>query len=104
MAALTITKDNFKEEVLSSDIPVLIDFWASWCGPCKMFAPYINSLSEDLSGTVKVGKINIDEEPELASEYNIMSIPTVILFKDGKAVKSSVGVKTKAQMIEEFGL
>ncbi len=104
MAALTLTNDIFEEEVLKSDIPVLVDFWASWCGPCKMFAPFIESLSEDLDGQIKVGKVNIDDEAELASKYNIMSIPTVILFKDGQAVKSSVGVKTKAQLIEEFGL
>ncbi len=104
MAALNVDKNTFNDEVLNADIPVLVDFWATWCAPCRMFSPFIESLSEDLAGQVKVCKINIDDEPELASQYNVMSIPTVILFKNGQAIGSSVGVKTKAQLIEEFGL
>ena len=104
MAELIFTKDNFEEEVLKSDIPVVVDFWASWCGPCRMLAPLIKSLAEDLEGEAKVGKINIDEESELASKYNIMSVPTVMLFKDGKAQATSIGVKPKAEIREALGI
>ena len=92
--ANTFTTANFNEEVLQSDIPVLVDFWASWCMPCKMLTPVIEELVEEAEG-YKVGKVNVDEEPELARQYNVMSIPTVLVFKGGQVVKQSVGVQPK---------
>lgn len=92
--AKAFNKNNFNEEVLKSDVPVMVDFWASWCGPCKMLGPVIEEISEDADG-YKVGKVNIDEEPELAREFGIMSIPTVIVFEGGRPVKQSMGFKPK---------
>ena len=86
MAEITITKDNFEEEVLHSEIPVLVDFWAAWCGPCKMLAPIVAKIAEENEGKIKVGKVNVDEEQALAIKFRVASIPTVIAFKDGKAV------------------
>lgn len=100
MAEIKITNDNFDEEVLSSSIPVLIDFWADWCGPCRMLAPVIEELAREYEGKVKVGKINVDEESVLANAFNIVSIPTVVLMKDGKIAKTSVGYCPKAQLEE----
>lgn len=102
MSAVTITKENFEQEVLKSDIPVVVDFWATWCGPCKMLAPVIEELAAE--GNVKVGKINVDEEGELAVKFNVMSIPTVMLFKGGQAVKTTVGYMTKEQLKESLGI
>lgn len=96
MAELILTSDNFKTEVLESEIPVLVDFWASWCGPCKMLGPIIAELADEYEGKVKVGKVNVDDEEELAMEYNIQSIPTVLLFKGGQVVEQSLGFKPKA--------
>jgi len=98
MAELKITKKNFEEEVLKSDLPVLVDFWADWCGPCKMLGPVIAELAEDYDGKVKVCKVNVDEEPELAAKFKVMSIPLVVLIKNGEVVKSSVGYRPKAQI------
>ncbi len=94
MSVMTITKNNFETEVLKSEKPVLVDFWASWCGPCKMLSPIVDQLAEE-NPQIKVGKINVDEEQELAMQFQVMSIPTLYLFKDGKVVSSSVGVKPK---------
>ena len=91
MSVLTITKDNFESEVLKSDKPVLIDFWAVWCGPCKMMSPIVDRFAEE-NDDVKVGKINVDEEPELAIQFKVMSIPTLKLFSGGEEKKTSVGV------------
>ncbi len=98
MAELNFTNSNFKEEVLQSKEPVLVDFWATWCGPCRMMGPVVEELANDYSGKVKVGKVNVDEEPELAQEYGIMSIPTIIIFKEGKIVNQVVGARTKSDL------
>ena len=102
MAEIKLTQDNFEAEVLNSDKPVLVDFWATWCGPCRMLAPVIEEIAEEYEGKIKVGKINVDDEPELASAYKVASIPTVMLFKDGKVVNTAVGYRPKEQIIEMF--
>lgn len=96
MAEIKITKENFEEEVLNSALPVLVDFWATWCGPCLMMAPFVEEFAKEQEGKVKVGKVNVDEEPELAMRYGISSIPTLMVFKDGKLVNTSVGLRPKA--------
>ncbi len=100
MSALTITIDNFEEEVMNSDKPVLLDFWAGWCGPCRMLGPVISELAEELDGKVKVGKVNVDEQPELASEFGVSGIPMVVVMKDGEVVNKSVGYRPKADLLE----
>lgn len=104
MAEVILTKQNFEAEVLKSDIPVLVDFWASWCGPCMMLSPVIAELAEELEGKLKVGKVNVDEQNELAMQYRVASIPTLLLFKDGQLVKTSVGFMPKNELIESLGL
>lgn len=99
MAELTITKDNFKQEVINSDIPVLVDFWATWCSPCKMLSPVIEEIANELEGKVKVGKINVDENPELAAEFGVTGIPFVIAFRDGKPRATSMGVVAKEDIL-----
>lgn len=96
---IKLTKFNFADEVLSSDLPVIVDFWATWCGPCKMIAPTIEELSNTLDGKAKVGKVNVDEEMELAVEYKIEVIPTLLFFKDGKVMKKTTGVMTKDEIL-----
>lgn len=98
MSALTITTDNFQKEVLESDKPVLLDFWASWCAPCRMVSPLIDQIAEEMP-SVKVGKVNIDEQRDLAQRFGVMSIPTLIVVKNGKVVNQSSGARPKAQIL-----
>ena len=104
MTEVILTKQNFEAEVLNSEIPFLVDFWASWCGPCMMLSPVIAELAEELEGKVKVGKVNVDEQGELAMQYRVASIPTLLLFKDGKLEKTSVGFMPKNDIIASLGL
>lgn len=99
---LKINSENFEKEVLNSNEPVLVDFYADWCGPCKMMAPVVEELAGELQGKAKVGKINVDENQDLAMKYNVMSIPTLIIFKDGKEFKRFVGVRDKNELLNEF--
>ena len=98
MSAMTITKNNFQEEVLQSSVPVLLDFWASWCGPCRMVAPVLEEIAAQRPD-IKVGKINVDEQPELAQAFQVMSIPTLVVMKDGKVTAQSVGARPKNQIL-----
>ena len=95
-----ITESNFKEEVLNSNKHVLVDFWATWCGPCKMLSPLIEEIAAEKSETLKVGKVNVDEEPALATQFGVVSIPMLVLFKNGKAVKTSVGYQPKEEILK----
>ena len=99
MQIVEVTKDNFEQEVLQAQQPVLVDFYADWCGPCNAMAPVIEELAKELEGKVKVGKINVDENPDIAVEYNVMSIPTLIVFKNGKEEKRLVGVRDKEELL-----
>jgi thioredoxin 1 len=95
---LTLTKANFAAEVLKSAQPVLVDFWADWCGPCKMIAPVLDELATDFAGRARVGKVNIDEAPELAAQYGVQSIPTLLFFKGGQVSEQLVGAKSKREL------
>lgn len=100
MATIKITKNNFDQEVLNSKEPVLLDFWASWCGPCRMVAPTIDEIADEMAGNAKVGKINVDEESDLASMFRVMSIPTLMVVKDGKVTAQAVGVRPKRDILK----
>ena len=100
MAEITLTKDNFAKEVKESQIPVLVDFWAPWCGPCRMLGPVVAEIAEEYEGRVKVGKVNVDDEPELAEAFNVSSIPTVIVVKNGAVAEVSIGYKPKSELVK----
>lgn len=100
MSVLKITSENYKEEVLNSNKPVLIDFYADWCGPCRMMSPIIDEIAVQLGEKVKVGKVNVDENQDLAMEYGVMSIPTIVIRKDGEISKTFVGVRDKNEILE----
>ncbi|PJE58076.1 MAG: thioredoxin [Candidatus Portnoybacteria bacterium CG10_big_fil_rev_8_21_14_0_10_36_7] len=102
MNEVTLTNANFETEVLKSDQPVLVDFYADWCGPCKMQGPIVHEVSEAIGDKAKVGKLNVDENQEVAQKFNVMSIPTLIIFKNGQAVETMVGVQTKDSLIEKL--
>ena len=104
MAEITLTSANFEEEVLKSDKPVLVDFWATWCGPYKMVGPIVSQIAEEKADTLKVGKLNVDDEMEIARKYGIMAIPTMILFKDGKEAAKFTGFAQKEQILSALGL
>ena len=104
MNELTLTRENFEEEVLRGDLPVLVDFWATWCGPCRMLAPVIAEIAEAHEGVLKVGKVNVDEQPELATAYRVESIPTVFLFRNGEIAAKAVGFRSRADLESLLGL
>jgi thioredoxin 1 len=99
---VTLTKDNFADEVLQASTPVLVDFWAEWCGPCKMIAPVLDELAGEYNGKVKIGKVNIDNEQSLAAEYGIRAIPTLLLFNKGNVAEQIVGMKSKKDLADSF--
>ena len=102
MAEVVITDQNFEEEVLNSDLPVLVDFWATWCGPCKMVGPIVAEIAKENEGVIKVGKVDVDENPLLAASFQVSSIPTLMLFKDGQPIKVMVGARPKAAIEAMF--
>ena len=102
MAVITITKENFQSEVVQSDKPVLLDFWATWCGPCRMVSPIVDQIADERSD-IKVGKINVDEQPELAQQFRIISIPTLVVMKDGQIANKAVGAMPKEEILNLLG-
>lgn len=98
MSVVNLTSENFQREVLNSEKPVLVDFWASWCGPCRMVSPLVDQIAEE-NQDVKVGKVDIDDQPELAGAFRVMSIPTLMVFKGGKLYKSAIGARPKAAIL-----
>lgn len=103
MSVITVNNENFEKEILESRMPVLLDFWATWCGPCRMMSPVIDEIAESMNTSIKVGKINIDECPELAEKYNVMSIPTFVILKDGVETSRTVGVQSKEEITKLIG-
>ena len=99
---IELTAENFNEEVLESDLPVLVDFWATWCGPCRMMAPIVSEIAKEYDGKVSVGKVNVDDEPELASAFGIESIPTLMVFKNGELTDTLVGLRKKEDIVKLF--
>ncbi len=101
---IVITAENFEKEVLKSDIPVLVDFWATWCGPCRMLAPVLEEIAKEYDGKIKVGKVNVDEQMALAVKFRVESIPTLMLFKHGELINKSLGFMEKEELVKTFGL
>ena len=99
----TFTSENFEEEVLKSDVPVLVDMFATWCGPCKMMAPVVAQIAEEYKGSVKVGKLDIDQNVDIVAQYKIMSVPTFLVIKDGEVVKKLIGAVSKEELVEAIG-
>lgn len=97
-----LDNNNFQKEIIQSNVPALVDFWATWCGPCKMISPIIDEIAKEYDGKLKVSKINIDDSPELASQFGIMSIPTLLFFKDGEVIDQITGVVSKATLKEKI--
>ena len=97
---IELYKETFEQEVLQSDIPKLVDFWATWCGPCKMIAPIVKEIADEYDGKILVGKVNVDEEPDLTMQYNVSSIPTLMVFKDGQLVNRAVGYREKDEILK----
>ena len=100
MAVINLNKENFEKEVLQSRMPVLIDFWATWCGPCRMMAPVLEEIAQSMETSIKVAKVNIDENPELAEKYGVMSIPTFVVVKNGQETGRTVGVQSKEEIVK----
>lgn len=103
MSVIAITKENFAQEVLQANKPVLLDFWAGWCGPCKMVSPILDEIAAENADSIKVGKINVDEQPELAAQFAVMSIPTLLVFENGKLKTSAVGAMPKGSILQLLG-
>ena len=101
-STFTLSESTFDEEVKSSDTPVLVDFWAEWCGPCKMIAPVLEEIASEHAGTLRVAKLNVDDSPDVARRFEVMSIPTLILFKEGEPQVRIVGAKGKGQLLQEL--
>ena len=104
MSEVIINKSNFENEVINADKPVLLDFWASWCGPCKILSPVLSEIADEYADVLKVAKVNVDDEPELAMKFKVSSIPMLVFFKDGRIVSTSVGYRPKDEILNELKL